>query len=449
MIPYYLPRWMLPMVSPPSGTVLGRFWQAEFQDIEFLKEGIEDYHRELTYSAYGQPRLAWKATYSAFSGGTTNRIPTTVVYTLNSSSIVVRQAKDPWDFYYSRDPVWFSGAQGDIVIRNLERVTRIFTPDSSGNVFTEQLVPDSDVYIFNPYWIKLPASSTQVNPSGIVNISTNISVSGNYSSLAIASALDTSGTVSVNGDPQRLLVKYDLPNFWDISDVRRFLREDNVSYSNRLIGEHQALGYTYPFGIVSGVGRRIDRESTVVWDTLNTITFQASDHITGIAIPQLDRHIKVQTVVAPNSGYYLPIVPDTGTLYLILPSGPYRPLQNGNQFFVPASVSGAVTVEYRVTQWSITKDSSGNILSLIPGEIPRFNRLVYLFKEVVPNTLTTWPELKNPDDTPTLKAKRIVEEVEEGLKLSFGYTDWGHSKWFSNTDLKPGAQFLPMILDTI
>ena len=452
----YWPRWMAVKYPPSSGSLLATFWLSSWlSQYADIKRDLQDYAGERGYSSWGQQRLAWAVYYSELQPITTN-----ITFQCTEVTGIVNRAVDIYDFMHSTTPVFYFDTTGIILLRNLEVKELLTTPASDFSVTVDPIIEDCDVwYKTGNEYERLQAQSQDINTQGIIYLPNRVPTRIRYSSKVLASSLDASGTIQVNGGPLISIVPLDLKNGWDdigaSVGIQRLPREDNYSYYLRIKSSYYLSGGTTVDGLNSATARHTDNILTLTWIPTGALDLSGL-HATSINIYGLNKDgIKAENLRKISDNIYrTSYTPKKDTLKVYVGGFSTQPVSSTNNeiYFYNAPLDTAQAV-YGYQSYTITKDSSGYITTVTPvsGNINTSKEyIVYIASAVKAYTLsskTYGSNLFNPDGTATTELLEVSQLINKSLQVSLGYVTWNNVTWFSDTDIKPEIRYVPRTLD--
>jgi hypothetical protein len=125
----------------------------------------------------------------------------------------------------------------------------------------------------------------------------------------------------------------------------------------------------------------------------------------------------------------------------------------GNRITLPAPTSGLVVAQYSVERYTLTRNASGWIVSLNPGQaIPSGQYDVLYVRDVeghaVGLDVVRDALLLTPAGLPTRLFLDLRERLQAESRTALGRAGWGLAYWFAELEDRPGATQLALAFDT-
>ncbi len=449
----YYPQWMDVHYSTDlvSGSLLNRFLVSS-------NAGLLEYNylqAELSSQIVRKPWLGEFANGWVISTNLNPSEINTVEVSINSGTIPLKKSNSEHEFLRYTEPTYLADGT-NIYFRNLDVTIAL---GFAGLVSTSSDIQHaSDIFwsIDTTTWYILRAEDPSIDyTSGSIVLPTISNVTTIYASRNIRNLL-TSGSVSVNGGPQINLHLFDFWNSFDelglVTDLERFLSENNYDYWNRLRTSYPFMGASTEDGVRKTVSRRTGNLSIGYWDGLTTLTWAASSspsHIWVHNLPQ-KQYVRNQKLRQSDSTYFgskadweQPYVFHDGLILTVVPVS--------GKITTSDVYQNSLYASYAYTNYSYT--TSGNLIMALSRTSNTLQDIyeVAWCPNIEVNTLSKKSYrdslLLTGNGTPTDLLLNLSKKIEESVRKTLGYSDWNNTYWFLDNEVSPISGYLPLEMD--
>lgn len=450
----YFPQWMdlYYETDPVTGSLLRRFlkpFQQELLVTYFYNNQVEE--QRLFNHLISEIRKGWVCGTNIPN----NTIKEVVVYCPNHR-ILPKKAISIHDFSLAFSPVYISQDQ-NIYFRNLHIscIKQFIYGDID---LQDDLIREEDIYYeYNNSWYRIEANDSSINYStNIVSIPVTGIITLTYPSLSLMSAL-ASGYVSVSSGPYIPLSSLDYWNSIDelglVANTQRFENETNYNYLNRIKALYSFSGIPTEEGLSKSIGIKLDLFDIAYWDGYSYITWAASDNITNAWVQNYNKTLFSKGEILKKSNNFITSSkPDWNDYYIIFNGTSVVNLPtSGGRIFSNFTDNSSLTAEYSYNTYLLSTENN-KVVQLSPTNNTEQDtyRMCWV-KDIKVNTLNKKEyredNLLTPDGNRTILLTEISEAIRNKVPITLNYAKWDKVHWFSENEMSPKLDYVPLAFD--
>jgi len=443
-MPTFWPRW-IPIAT--SGSVLNNFWRGGPNFIGALGEDLlYDHQQTRILQMFSENFWGWTVHTHFIS---TDEV--LVTFACSAGSGTVNRTNDFSELLLARSPTCFLDGDGMLYLVGLNWISQ--SGYSSGYVSLDFPDPEGDIWVRNDDTIldvfhRLPSSSSLRDSGGFYFLG---NYTAQYPSLRWANSLDTSGTVSINGEAPLTISKWQidtyLDNFGYAYDTPRLPRESNTTYRQVLSAYHHFNPTCTIDGIIQNIAINLRLFSTISGPLSGTIDVSGFNSWS-VIFPNVSQFSSRNLVLRFNndfSSYIFPRIPDS----YCIPYGSSTITASTSGFLFTVredpTIDSDLNVRMRWANYVLSKGSSGQITSVtFASGVIAPEAWITQGIRVVPTL--QYPGLFSINMEPSSQLEEIIDIIFNRVPDILGNSSWDRLTWFRSQDTSPATEYVPRLL---